>query len=334
MELPDPIAVIDIGTNTVRLIVARPEGPTHRTIHTAQVITRLGAGLVRRPRLDPAAWERTMAALRKLTAQARDAGAARVIAVATSAAREAEDGPAFCQEAAESLGIRVLPLSGAEEARLTAIGVLWALGSLEGTCLILDVGGGSTELTWIVSGEVAGRVSLPLGAVRLTEAALHHDPPLPQEIAAVRRLTAEALTGLAPPLGNGRETRLLGTAGTITTLAAIDLRMGTYDATRITGHRLDRDRVETLLSRLGALSLEERRRLPGLEPERADIIVAGAAITAEVMTALGAPTIVVSNGGLREGVLLDLLRRQAAHHAPARGSPRTTRCLDKSGGPC
>lgn len=304
-------AVIDVGTNTIRLLVAEAEGPvTFRPLCQKQVITRLGERLQQTAELSPAAMERTIHALKRFAEVAKDCGAEEVIAVATSAAREASNRIPFLQRVRREAGLQVTVASGETEALLTALGVCHALGPAYHDMLIIDVGGGSTEFTRVAQGRITKRLSLPLGAVRLTEASLRSDPPHPSELQAAATTIRHTLRGVPEALGDGRETPLVGTAGTITTLAAIDLGLDVYDQQRVTGHRLSRARIQELLGQLISLPLAERRKITGLEPDRADVIGAGTLLTAEIMILLGADTLTVSDGGFREGILLHRLARE------------------------
>lgn len=303
-------AVIDVGTNTIRLLVAETGGgATFRPLFQDQVITRLGERLQETGELSPAAIERTLQVLKRFAGVAKGFGAAEVIAVATSATREASNRIPFLERVRREAGLQVVVASGATEALLTTLGVCHALGPGARDMLILDIGGGSTEFTRLAQGKITSHLSLSIGTVKLTEAHLRSDPPHPGELQAARTTIRQTLQGVPEAFGNCGDTPLVGTAGTITTLAAIDLGLHAYDPKRITGHRLSRDRVHGLLGRLVVLPLAERRKVVGLEPDRADVIVAGILLTAEIMVLLGADTLTVSDGGLREGILLHRLAR-------------------------
>jgi exopolyphosphatase/guanosine-5'-triphosphate,3'-diphosphate pyrophosphatase len=218
-------------------------------------------------------------------------GAERALVVATSAVRDAENGEAFLGEIEWSYGFTTRLLSGEEEADLTLRGV----GELDGETVVIDIGGGSTEL--IEGGE---RVSTELGSVRLTERFLESDPPTAGEVEELARAVRSVLEehDLSPKRG-------IGVAGTVTSLAALDLELVEYDPDRVHRHRLGQDAVRAQLERLAALPLAERREVPGLEPERAPVIVAGAAILLEVMRHLGLPEIEVSERDLLDGAALE-----------------------------
>jgi exopolyphosphatase/guanosine-5'-triphosphate,3'-diphosphate pyrophosphatase len=217
-------------------------------------------------------------------------GAERVLAVGTSAVRDAENGEAFLGEIEWSYGFSTRLLSGEEEAELTRRGVANGRG-LENGMVVLDVGGGSTELI-----TAAERTSVDVGSVRLTERHLRSDPPSAGELAAAAADVRSVLPGLQP--GDA-----IGVAGTITTLAALEL--GGYDRDRVHGHRLSRESVEAQLERLASLPLAERRRLPGLEPERAPVIVGGAIVVREVLDRYGLTGLEASERDLLHGAALE-----------------------------
>ncbi|MFQ5881077.1 MAG: Ppx/GppA family phosphatase [Candidatus Methylomirabilales bacterium] len=298
-------AAIDVGTNTIRLLVAEAEGPgRYRPVFQEQVITRLGERLQETGSLSPAAVERTIQVLQRFANTAKTLGAQEVVAVATSAAREAKNRGEFLNRARRETGLELQVASGEVEATLTAIGVSHALGPARANMVIMDIGGGSTEFTSLEQGRIAGYLSLPIGVVKLTEVHLKGDPPTLDELEAAATSLRESLRQVPASLDLPPKAILVGTAGTPTTLAAIDLGLASYDADRVTGHRLSRGRIQALLDRLSSLPLTERRKVIGLEPGRADVIVAGALLTREAMDLLRFDELTVSDGGLREGLLL------------------------------
>ncbi len=300
-------AAIDVGTNTVLLLVVerRPKGLA--AIVERAEITRLGQGVDRAGTLDPAAIERTVEVLARYATEARALGAEGIACVATSAARDARNGEAFFTAAQERAGLTPEVVSGEEEARL-----VWTSawrdfgGAAPGGLAVLDVGGGSTELV-VGDGPVPrARRSLQLGAVRLTERVAPSDPPRPEELARLRAEASEALRP-APALidGGPRPARLVGVAGTVTTLAAVARELPVYDAGVVHGAQLGRGEVEGLFARLGALTTADRAALPGMEPKRSDVIVAGCAIVLEAMRTLGFERLTVSDRGVRWGLVHD-----------------------------
>jgi exopolyphosphatase/guanosine-5'-triphosphate,3'-diphosphate pyrophosphatase len=300
------VAAIDVGTNTVLLLVAEESARgSFRAVCERAEITRLGRGVDRSGQLDPAAIADTVGVLAAFAAEARALGATDVACVATSAARDARNGAEFFEAALARAGVLPEVISGDEEARLV-YGSAWRdFGRAGSPLTVVDVGGGSTELTWGDGPLPAGRVSLQIGAVRLTERVVTADPVRAAELARLESAAAEALrAGVAPASVRGAGA-LVGVAGTVTTLAAVRDELAVYDADRVHGSTLSLAEVEALLGRLAALGIAERQALPGMEPKRADVIVAGCAIVAAAMRALGFDRLTVSDRGVRWGLLYD-----------------------------
>ncbi|HUZ15791.1 MAG TPA: hypothetical protein VMU72_06385 [Gaiellaceae bacterium] len=275
------VAAIDQGTNTTRLLVADVEDGEAQELHRETRITRLGEGVDTRGRLLPIPIARVRNALSDYRRIAASLGAERTLLVATSAVRDAENGEAFLGEIEWSYGFATLLLSGDEEAAMMRRG----LGAVEAGTLLVDIGGGSTEL---VLDDF--RISLPLGSVRFTE---RHG----EKVSALEA----AAHALLPPL---EPAEAVGVAGTITTLAALDLGLERYDRERVHGHFLTRHGVRTQLERIAALPLEERRTVPALDPERAPVIVAGAAILDAILDAYGLAGIRASERDILDGAAL------------------------------
>ncbi len=275
------VAALDLGTNTTRLLVADVADGHVQELHRETRITRLGEGVDARRRLLPVPIARVRNALTDYRRTAESLGAERTLLVATSAVRDAENGEAFLGEIEWSYGFTTQLLSGDEEAELTRRGV----GDLASETLLVDIGGGSTEL---VLGDF--HLSLPMGSGRFTE---RHGEQVP--------VLEEAARELLPQL-EAREA--VGVAATITTLAALDLGLEEYDPERVHGHLLSRDAARALLQRLAALPLDERRRVPALEPQRAPVIVAGAAILVAILDAYDLPAIRASERDLLDGAAL------------------------------
>ena len=287
------VAAVDLGTNSTRLLVADVEDGRVDELDRETVITRLGEGVDRRRRLLPVPIARVRNTLVDFRRRAEELGAERTLLVATSAVRDAENGEAFLGEIEWSYGFNTELLSGDEEAAMTMRGV--SVGrALEPGTLLLDVGGGSTELTL-----PDFRISLDVGSVRLTERFLASDPPTADELAACRTAVRSVLEEHAADL-HVRDA--IGVAGTITTIAALEL--GGYDRDRVHGYRIAREAAERQLERLAGLPLEERRRLPGLEPARAPVIVAGTAIVAEALRCFDLDELEVSENDILTGAAL------------------------------
>ena len=296
------VACIDIGTNSVLLLIAEqsPRGPV--ALVEQATITRLGQGVDRSGKLAPEACERTLACLRAYATTIAEHAVDRVEAVGTSAMRDASNGAEFRARARELLGVEPRIISGDEEAALTFAGALSGL-EVAGTLVVFDVGGGSTE---IIVGEASGpseRVtsarSLDIGSVRLFERFLAHDPPNVQECQKVREHVARELASYGPIPS---QKTLVGVAGTVTTLVSIDLALEPYDSARVHGARITRQRVQEIAADLAVLPTAVRKRLPGLAPERADVIVAGALLVHEVLLWAQCEELVVSDRGVRWGL--------------------------------
>ena len=275
------VAAVDLGTNSTRLLVADANGTLEEVVRRL-AITRLGEGVDERRRLLPVPIARVRNVLSEFRRELEALGAERTLCIATSAVRDAENGEAFLGEIEWSYGFTTRLLSGDEEAELTLRGI----GAVEAGTLVVDIGGGSTEV------QVAGtdvRVSLDVGCVRLTER-------FGEDVDAIRQHVGGLLPREAAPA------RAVGVAGTVTTLAALDLGLIEYDPERIHGHTLSRAAVAAQTARLAAMSLEERAEI--IEPGRAPVIVAGAAILAEVLDFYGLDAITASERDILHGAAL------------------------------
>ena len=302
------LAAIDLGTNTVHLLVVEGRPPEWRVVHKEQRVTRLGEGQAGSDNLQPTAMRRTAEAVAEFVRRAEELGARDVRVVATSAVREAVNADDFLDRVRRSSGRQVRVISGEEEATLTLLGVRDGLPHLGGEFLLFDIGGGSTEFVLARAGRPVAVVSLRLGVVELAERFLDEGPVGAGSYAAMAAtVDARLAAGLTEPILRHGAPALDGSAGTIPTLAALDLGLEAYDPALVHGHRLERAAVERLLGRLVALSLAERAALPCLEPGRADLVVAGSAICLAALDRLRFDALVVSDRGLREGILCEIL---------------------------
>ena len=291
------VAAVDLGTNSTRLLVADVDDGQVDEVVRRLTITRLGQGVDAHSRLLPAAVERLHACLERYHAESTALRAERSLAIATSAVRDAENGSDLLREIELRYGFTTRLLSGGEEAALTLRGVSSGHELSKGT-LLLDIGGGSTELVLGgENGEVAFSASLQLGCVRLTERYLGSDPPTGAELERCAEAVRNALPELEPACA-------IGVAGTVTTIAALDLGLDVYDPVRIHGHRIRVAAVERELARLAGLAVVERRNIPGLEPDRAPVIVGGAAILREVLRAYELDEIEASERDILHGAAL------------------------------
>jgi exopolyphosphatase/guanosine-5'-triphosphate,3'-diphosphate pyrophosphatase len=301
------VAAIDQGTNTTRLLVADVEDGELEPIAGHVEITRLGEGVDSRRRLLPLPITRVRNVLTDYRREAERLGAERILLVATSAVRDAENGEAFLGEIEWSYGFVTQLLSGEEEAELTFRGA--ATGRL-GSILVVDPGGGSTEFVVGENGQIRWRESVDVGSVRLTERFIHTDPPRADELEAA----AEYVRSVLPP--RPEADHALGVAGTITTLAALDLGRDEPEGLGTHGHLLTPNAVRAQRDRLASMPLAERRRIPGLHPARAQVIVAGAVLVEQVLEAFGLEALEVSERDILHGAAL----AAANLPAPAEGA--------------
>jgi exopolyphosphatase / guanosine-5'-triphosphate,3'-diphosphate pyrophosphatase len=295
------VAAVDLGTNSTRLLVADLADVRVDDVVRRLKITRLGEGVDERKRLLPGPIARVRNVLVDFRREIAELGAERTLLVATSAVRDAENGEAFLGEIEWSYGFATRLLSGDEEAQLTFRGA--ALGRhLAEKTLLLDIGGGSTEL---VVGDTDGlrfHDSLELGSVRLTERFLHSDPPSADELDACAQAAREVLVARIPDV---RSNGAIGVGGTITSIAALDLGLEDYDPKQLHGHPLSRTGVAAQLERLAALPVAERGELPALDPDRAPVIVGGAVILQEALERFGLESIEASEHDLLDGAALE-----------------------------
>lgn len=302
------VAAIDCGTNSTRLLVADAGAPL-TVIERQMHVTRLGAGVDRTGRLDDAALERTVARIRGYHARAVELGAQRCRIAATSAIRDAADRHRFLDAVAGATGAAAEVLSGEDEAATAFAG---ATSAIDGAppYLVLDIGGGSTELI-LGEREPSASVSRQLGCVRLTERCLPSDPPTADERAAATRVAADELDAAVAQLGmagaGGGPLTVVGVAGTVTTLAALDLGLEVYDAGRIHGARLTAAAVGGLVDELAAMTSAQRAELGPVAPGREDVLVAGAVVLAAALDRLGAGEVLVSEADILDGLALSLL---------------------------
>jgi exopolyphosphatase/guanosine-5'-triphosphate,3'-diphosphate pyrophosphatase len=298
------VGAVDIGTNSTRLLVAdvSDEGGIAEAERLLE-ITRLGDRVDADGRLSDAAIARVDAVLERFAARADELEAETVLAVATSAVRDAENGREFLDETVARHGFEPRLLTGAEEAEMTYRGVCSREAVAE-SVLICDIGGGSTELILGGRDGVTDRASLDIGCVRMSERHLHTDPPAPAELDALRAEATAALPGRLTDAARG----LVGVAGTVTTLATIDMGLEVELPEVIDGHRLAAETVERLLAELAALPLERRRVVRGLMPQRAPTIVAGAVILSAIVRTTGADAVVVSERDILHGAALAAAR--------------------------
>ncbi len=312
IQHPSRAAALDLGSNTLRLLVAEVDGGGWRALERGLATPRLGRGLRPGGPLAPEARRAARERVGQFTALARSLGARRVSLAATQACRLAVDGPDFVAELGREFALdSARVLDGLEEARLSRLGVMSRLEGVAQGAILADVGGGSSEIVDL--GPVpCPALSLPLGAVGLSEAHLRGDPPGPAELKALDQAVRQALL----PLAGRRAERLVASAGTASTLASLVLGLDEYQPERINNLVVPARVLDDQAARLAALPLAERRRMRGLEPERADIIIAGLAILRGILEVLGLDRLTTMDAGLLEGILLDDLGRVARNSRP------------------
>ena len=320
------IAAIDVGSNSIRQIVANVGADgTIDVLDEMKAHPRLGAGLDAAGSLSPESMDAAVAAVTRMATLARQLGAHRIEAVATSAVRDAENSEFFLARVRQATGLRLRVLKGEDEARLCFRSALAHFDLGKGRTVVVDIGGGSLELALAAEGVVDRLTSLPLGALRLTERFQPADGPK-----ALRRLRKAARKAIKPIVStkDWRGAQVIGSGGTFTNLAGIHLnRQGIVAAKSVHGTAIPREEVEHILDWLAAMTDEERRTAPGLNAERADIIVAGVAVVAELLARVDARDVVVSRYGIREGLLLETARVTAVVADPGEARERSVREL-------
>ncbi len=299
-----PVAVVDCGTNTTRLLITDGREPT--AVRRSE-ITRLGRGVDASGRLDPLAVERTLDCLRGFRQAIDEHNPEAVRLIATSAVRDAANRSDFLQPAAAILQAAPEVLTGREEAETAFRGAVSELDPADGPFLVVDIGGGSTELSF-GCGHCTEALSLDIGSVRLTEKYIRHDPPRPEELSACLSETdlhLDDAVRAVPALGG--PCRLVGVAGTVTTVAAVELGLDPYDRERVHHFRLSKPAAEDVFRTLATEALRDRLHNPGLHPGRADVIVAGVCILVGIMRYFDFDECLVSATDLLDGLALSLM---------------------------
>ncbi len=328
-------AALDLGTNNCRLLIATPAGAGFRVVEAYSRIVRLGEGLSQTGRLSEAAMDRAMAALKVSAEKIRRRRVVRLRAIATQACRVADNGAAFVEQVAESTGLRLQIIAPQEEARLSVAGCLNLIDRTSDAVLVVDVGGGSTELSWADLRDapptgmppLRAWLSVPIGVVTLAERFPEGErategwframvEAVKAEISAFRR---------ADPLHEvfqADRAHLIGTSGAITSLAGLHLDLPRYDRNRVDGIWMTRDECDVAAGRLLGLSARERADQPCIGPDRADLVLAGAAILQAVQELWPCSRVRVADRGLREGILLSLMADRGARRRRRRRKPR------------
>ncbi len=297
--MADLVAAVDCGTNSTRLLI----GDGRRSVERLMRITRMGEGVDATGRLAPQAIDRVVGVLREFRSSMDRHGVTRCRVTATSAARDAANRDEFFDVAEAVLGHRPELLSGIEEGRLSFAGATTDLDPVDGPFLVLDIGGGSTEFV-VGTTEVEGTLSCDIGCVRLTEQWIEHDPPLPEELVACLSIAEGHVDDVlrVVPAAAGART-LVGLAGTVSCVAAVEIGLATYDRDRIHHFRISREAVEDVFRTLATETRAERLENPGMEEDRADVIVGGVAILVKVMRQMGFDECLVSESDILDGLV-------------------------------
>ncbi|MFP3870581.1 MAG: exopolyphosphatase [Syntrophobacteria bacterium] len=316
------LASIDLGSNTLRLLIAdHLASGVLRPITKERRITRLGENFLPSRRLQPQAMARSIAALKEFGDLMTQRGVSSYLAGATAVVREAGNGEEFLSMVRRETSLQVRLLSGSEEARLSLLGVASAIRATDAPMAVFDIGGGSSELIWTPEAArgPAECASLPVGVVHLTETFLKEDPPGREACARLGRQVHTMLDTVA--FGDKLQRSMwVGTAGTVTTLAAMRLELRRYDPERINGTVLEKPWLADLCQRLAVMPVARRRQLPGLERGREDIILAGAVVTLELMNTFRFTRCTASDGGLLEGLFLEVCGSLAPSLENSKGS--------------
>jgi len=315
-------AAIDIGSNTFRMMIAKPATAEHITPWDIQAYThhivRLGEGLHESGHLCETAMQRALDAFHDFARLLNEYGVdtEHTHAVATAAMREADNGTLFCQRVAKETGINIHVIDGEIEAELSLLGACAVLPQhIRDDFLLFDIGGGSTEFVRTQHEQCLDTISRKLGVVRLVEAHLHSNPPSEQDYQAMRQTCKKHLDAVETYWHENANSpyqktpTLVGTAGTVTTLAAIDLNMSDYDANRINKHHISYSRFLELKNKLLKMTLNERQAMPSIEAGRADLMIAGIAIIDSIFERWGHQDLRIIDAGLLEGVWLEMVQK-------------------------
>jgi ppx/gppA phosphatase len=301
-------AIIDIGSNSIKFFVGELAADrTIKTVLDTNDIARLGEGLDSTGVISPEAMERNVASVAAFAKQAKELGADRIVSVGTMALRKASNSAEFVEKVKKTCGIEVQIIPGEEEARLSYLAILSGLPlEKDADLVVFDTGGGSTEFIYGKGTQMVKRFSVNLGAVRITENYLKADPVSPADVqAAIAQIDKEFKEAGV----NGKPAQLVGMGGTVTSMGAVKHKMVKYDPSVIQGSRLTKKDIEEQIEEYSKRTVEQRKELPGLQPKRADVILAGACILKVITDRLGADGLTISDRGLRHGLAFDLFRK-------------------------
>jgi exopolyphosphatase/guanosine-5'-triphosphate,3'-diphosphate pyrophosphatase len=299
-----PVAAIDLGTNTCLLLIARSYGTDLRAVAQELTVVRLGEGVDETGKLASAAMDRAVECLRRYGKIVEQHGCKKVRGVGTSAFREAVNRDEFAQRIEAETGLAIETIDGKEEARLVQVAVEATLPSTGGIRAIVDIGGGSTEITITAGGQQLDSVSLPIGSVRLTERFLKHDPPTADELTRLHIGISETLAGLDL---QGPTRTMISVGGTATTLVAMHNSIDPYDPDKVHGSKLSLPQIMEQIKHCARVPLAERIKIAGLHPGRAEVIIAGGMIQTALMEYFDLGELIVSDHGLRWGIAAELV---------------------------
>jgi exopolyphosphatase/guanosine-5'-triphosphate,3'-diphosphate pyrophosphatase len=303
-------AFIDIGTNTILCLIAElRDGERFRVLDDLAEITRLGQGVGETFNISPEGEERSREVLERYLNQCRDLGVEEIYAVGTSALRDAVNSNEVRERFKHRLGLDIRVLSGEEEAAYSFLAVQRGLSLSGQELLVVDIGGGSTEFIWGDDGGIQRAASVDLGSVRLTERFLRSDPVKAEECALVVEAINRELTALRQASAHRSAAKMIGIAGTFTTLAAVEKRLRRYSHSDVHGSHLNLSEVQRQRKLFQRKSIHERKTIPGLEPKRADVILAGAILIERIMTEFKTDQVIVSDQGVRYGLLYERLKQ-------------------------
>jgi len=313
-NVPVKLASIDIGTNSTLLLVAEYDGTEFHPIENRTEITRLGQAVEKTRQLAPEAAERTFKVLSQYKDICDQHKVAHVSIGGTSALRDAANGQDFLDRVHDELGWDIQILTGNLEAELTYLSTQNEFQEINSDYLVTDIGGGSTEFIHGDKKQMHFMKSIDVGTVRFTEKFIQHDPPTDQEIENIRKAVREDFQSNLDHLQIFPDnTIFIGVAGTVTTLQAVEKEMTEYDESMIHKSQLSLSQVEGLLDKFCSIPLEKRKNLPGLQPQRADVIIAGNIIVQEIMRHFGFDSMYISDRGVRYGLMYDYIRKSSVH---------------------
>ena len=298
------VSAIDIGTNSIRLLVAELNGGLKKILKTLET-TRIGEGVDKTGCISEEAMDRSLRVLKNFKEISLGHDAEYIFAVGTSALRDAKNKEVFIRRTKEELGLQVEIIDGEREARLGFLGAVAQEENIRGQMLVLDIGGGSTEFIVGNKNEIDYSKSVDIGAVRLTERFIKHDPPLAEEVLDIEKYVDSVIEDVLKNILAYDIERIVGIGGTATSLGAVDLGLKVYDSNRVHRHILRYERIAEILNMFLSCDRLNRAQIPGLHPKRADIIVAGTIILKNIMEKLYKKDVIVSEWDNLEGLIME-----------------------------